>query len=230
MDAEPSPVETPWLDGLVEQTPQTEQPRAQAALQMAGVAPERRDALRNRARVLAAAQRLVSESGVEAVEIREVARAAGVGVGTVYRRFGDKAGLVASLLDERERLFQDRLLSGPPPLGPGAAARERLVAFLHGLVDMVDENLQLLRALHGATPGARFRVGAYRAWRLHATILLEEAAPGIDAAWFAEMILAPLAADLYYHQRDELGVSRERLKQNLADAVDAVVGAAVARA
>ena len=230
MDAELSAVDTPCLDGLVEQTPESEQPLTQAALQMAGVAPERRDALRNRARVLAAAQRLVSESGVEAVEIREVARAAGVGVGTVYRRFGDKAGLVASLLDERERLFQDRLLSGPPPLGPGAPARERLVAFLHGLVDMVDENLQLLRALHGATPGARFRVGAYRAWRLHATILLEEAAPGIDAAWFAEMLLAPLAADLYYHQRDELGVSRERLKQNLADAVDAVVGAAAARA
>jgi AcrR family transcriptional regulator len=230
MDAELSAVDTPCLDGLVEQTPETEQPLTQTALQMAGVAPERRDALRNRARVLAAAQRLVSESGVEAVEIREVARAAGVGVGTVYRRFGDKAGLVASLLDERERLFQDRLLGGPPPLGPGAPARERLVAFLHGLVDMVDENLQLLRALHGATPGARFRVGAYRAWRLHATILLEEAAPGIDAAWFAEMLLAPLAADLYYHQRDELGVSRERLKQNLADAVDAVVGAAAARA
>jgi AcrR family transcriptional regulator len=230
MDAELFAVDTPCLDGLVEQTPETEQPLTQTALQMAGVAPERRDALRNRARVLAAAQRLVSESGVEAVEIREVARAAGVGVGTVYRRFGDKAGLVASLLDERERLFQDRLLGGPPPLGPGAPARERLVAFLHGLVDMVDENLQLLRALHGATPGARFRVGAYRAWRLHATILLEEAAPGIDAAWFAEMLLAPLAADLYYHQRDELGVSRERLKQNLADAVDAVVGAAAARA
>jgi AcrR family transcriptional regulator len=179
--------------------------------------------------VLAAAQRLFSESGVETLEIREVARTAGVGVGTVYRRFGDKAGLVASLLDERERIFQDRVLSGPPPLGPGAPARERLVAFLHSLADLVDENLQLLRALHGSTPGARFRVGAYRAWRLHATILLEEAAPGIDAAWFAELILAPLAADLYYHQRYELGVSRERLGQNLADAVDAVLLAAAAR-
>jgi AcrR family transcriptional regulator len=228
MDAELSPVEIPWLDGLVEQTSETEQPGLHLPLQMAGVAPERRDALRNRERVLAAAHRLVSESGVEAVEIREVARAAGVGVGTVYRRFGDKAGLVASLLDERERRFQDRLLSGPPPLGPGAPPRDRLVAFLHDLVDLVDENLQLLRALHGSTPGARFRVGAYRAWRLHATILLEAAAPGIDAPWFAEMILAPLAADLYYHQRYDLGVSRERLRQNLADAVDAVVGAAAA--
>jgi AcrR family transcriptional regulator len=229
MDPELSAVEMPCLDGFVEDAPETEQPCLDVPLQMAGAVPERRDALRNRERVLAAAQHLFSESGVETLEIREVARTAGVGVGTVYRRFGDKAGLVASLLDERERIFQDRVLSGPPPLGPGAPARERLVAFLHSLADLVDENLQLLRALHGSTPGARFRVGAYRAWRLHATILLEEAAPGIDAAWFAELILAPLAADLYYHQRYELGVSRERLGQNLADAVDAVLLAAAAR-
>jgi hypothetical protein len=43
------------------------------------------------------------------------------------------------------------------------------------------------------------------------------------------MILAPLAAELYHHQRYELGVSRERLRQNLADAVDALVRAAAAR-
>jgi AcrR family transcriptional regulator len=225
MDAEPSAIDIPCLDGPVREPSEPAQPPL-APLQMAGAVAERRDALRNRERVLTAAQQLVSESGVETVEIREVARAAGVGVGTVYRRFGDKAGLVASLLDERERVFQDRLLTGPPPLGPGAPPHERLVAFLHALADMVEENLPLLRALHDSTPGARFRVGAYRAWRLHATILLEEAAPGIDAAWFAELLLGPLAADLYYHQRYELGVAPERLRQNLADAVDAVVLAA----
>ena len=214
------------LDGPVGDTPQTEPPRFDVPLRMAGDVAERRDALRNRERVLAAAQRLVAEAGVEHVDIREVARAAGVGVGTVYRRFGDKAGLVASLLDERERVFQDLLLTGPPPLGPGAPPRDRLVAFVHALADMVDETLPLLRALHGSTPGARFKVGAYRAWRLHATILLEAAAPDIDAAWFAELILAPLAADLYYHQRYELGVTREQLRRNLAAAVDAVVEAA----
>jgi AcrR family transcriptional regulator len=229
MDAQLFAVEIPCLDEPVEDPPETEQPRLGVPLQMAGAAPERRDALRNRERVLAAAQRLVFEAGVDTLDIREVARAAGVGVGTVYRRFGDKAGLLASLLDERERSFQERLLTGPPPLGPGAPPRERLVAFLRALADLVGENLQLLRALHGSTPGARFHVGAYRAWRLHATILLEEAAPGIDAAWFAELILAPLAADLYYHQRYELGLSRERLGQNLADAVDAVLLAAAAR-
>lgn len=197
--------------------------RSEVPLHMVDAVSERRDALVNRERVLAAAHRLLSGSGIEAVDIRTVARAAGVGVGTVYRRFGDKAGLVAALLDERERVFQERLLRGPAPLGPGPPPRERLIAFLHALAEMTGENLPLLRALQGSKSGTRFRVGAYRAWRLHATVLLQQAAPDIDAAWFAELLLAPLAADLYYHQRYELGVSPERLRENLARAVDAVL-------
>jgi len=219
-------IEISWLDGVMDAHPESER---EVGLPIAGDVAERRDALRNRERVLVAAQRLLSESGIEAVDIRDVAQAAGVGVGTVYRRFGDKGGLVAALLNERERLFQDRLLGGPPPLGPSAPPRERLVAFLHALADLVDENLPLLRALQGSRNGARFHVGAYRAWRLHATVLLLDAAPDIDAAWFAELLLAPLAADLYYHQRYELRVSPERLRRNLEDAVDAVLAAAAGR-
>jgi len=212
-----------WLDEPVTELPRAAAQRPDGQLPMAGAAAGRRDATRNRTRVLAAAQRLLSDSGIAAVDIREVARAAGVGVGTVYRGFGDKAGLVAALLDERERIFQEHLLSGPPPLGPGGPPRDRLVAFLHALADMTDENLPLLRALHGAKRDARFHVGAYRAWRWHATILITDAAPQIDAAWFAELLLAPLAADLYHHQRYELGISRERLQRNLEHAVDAVL-------
>jgi len=220
MDALSPFVETSCLDGDMDEIPAADTGRS---LPMAGAAVERRDALRNRRRVLAAAQQLLSESGVHAVEIREVARVAGVGVGTVYRRFGDKGGLCAALLDERERIFQERLLSGPPPLGPGAPPRERLIAFLHDLTDLTNDNLPLLRMLQGSTPGKRFHVGAYRAWRQHASVLLTEAAPDLDAPWFADLLLAPLAADLYYHQRYELDVTPERLRQNLADAVDAVL-------
>lgn len=229
MDRVPSSIEIACLDGGVDDLPTVRQPSLDRSLPMAATVVERRDAMRNRKRVLDAAQRLLSESGVEAVEIREVARAAQVGVGTVYRRFGDKAGLCAALLDEREREFQQRLLTGDAPLGPGAPARERLVAFLHALTDLTDENLSLLRLLQGSTPGKRFHVGAYRAWRLHVTVLLEDAAPGIDAAWYAELLLSSLAADLYYHQRYELGMAPERLRRNLADAVDVVLRAPAAR-
>ena len=223
MDAVTPLIQISCLDGAMDELPGAKEPRADLPLPMAGDVVERRDALRNRRRVLAAAQQLLSESGVQAVEIREVARVAGVGVGTVYRRFGDKGGLCAALLDEREREFQEQLLSGPAPLGPGASPRERLIAFLHALTELTHDNLPLLRLLQGSTPGKRFHVGAYRAWRLHATVLLSEAAPGIDAAWFAELLLAPLAADLYYHQRYELEITPERLRRNLEDAVDAVL-------
>src|SRR4051812_40024312 len=67
-----------------------------------GVVRERADAARNRLKVLAAAERLFAAQGVGAVSMDEVATVAGVGKGTLYRRFGDKSGLAAALLDERE--------------------------------------------------------------------------------------------------------------------------------
>ena len=62
--------------------------------------PLRRDAERNRQRILAAAAEVFTERGLDAT-LDEVARAANVGVGTVYRRFPDKETLVAELFQDR---------------------------------------------------------------------------------------------------------------------------------
>src|SRR5262249_52747464 len=62
--------------------------------------PLRRDAERNRQRILAAARELFAEHGLE-VTLDDIARAAGVGVGTVYRRFPDKDQLIEALFEER---------------------------------------------------------------------------------------------------------------------------------
>ncbi|WP_232836421.1 TetR/AcrR family transcriptional regulator [Lentzea terrae] len=59
----------------------------------------RADAARNQAAILAAATDLICERGIEAVSIDDVAAAAGVGKGTVFRRFGDKAGLIQAVVD-----------------------------------------------------------------------------------------------------------------------------------
>ena len=155
---------------------------------------ERADAARNRERVLAAARRLFAERGVRAVTMEEVARAAGVAKGTVFHRFGDRAGLALALLDEHERELQERILRGPPPLGPGAPPRERLLALLAALVELTVEPRDLLLAVERAAPAARYRTGAYRAWLQHAVLLL-----GDDDALRAHMLLAPLAADLVLH-------------------------------
>ncbi|GHH66957.1 TetR family transcriptional regulator [Kitasatospora indigofera] len=168
---------------------------------------ERADAARNRVAVLEAAARLFAEHGVEAVSMDQVAAAAGVGKGTLFRRFGDKSGLAAALLDARERVLQEEILSGPPPLGPGAPAGERLAAFLDAYFDYLLEHLALVRMSETATPGARYRIGAYRFWHRHVAIML----PGApDPEHTAHALLAALAADHVAALLPELGEQRMR--------------------
>jgi AcrR family transcriptional regulator len=175
--------------------------------------PERADAARNRERVLSAARRLFAERGAGSVTIEEVARAAGVAKGTVFHRFGDRAGLALALLDEHERALQDRILRGPPPLGPGAPPRERLLAFLAALAELTVEHRELLLEVDHAAPAARYRTGAYQAWLQHTVLLL-----GPDSALRAHLLLAPLAADLVSHLVDE-GVSAAELTAALHELV-----------
>lgn len=169
---------------------------------------ERADAARNRAAVLDAAQRLFREHGVDAVSMDAIAAAAGVGKGTLFRRFGDKAGLGVALLDERERALQQEILSGPPPLGPGAPAAQRLQAFLAALLGYVLDNLDLARMSETASPGARYRIGAYKFWRLHLTILLREIAPERDAEALAHTLLAMVSAEHLVAVVAEIGPKR----------------------
>lgn len=183
---------------------------------------ERADAARNRVRVLEAAERLFREHGVAAVSMDQVAAEAKVGKGTLFRRFGDKAGLAVALLDERERELQAGILTGPPPLGPGAAAADRLTAFLHAYLDFLDENLDLVHMSETARPGARYRVGAYRLWHRHVAVLLTEARPDLDADFLAHAVLAPLAADQRMALRDEVGA--ERTRAGLTTLIQSITG------
>ena len=90
---------------------------------------ERGDAARNRGLLLDAARRLIAERGPDAVTMDDIASEAGVGKGTLFRRFGSRAGLMIVLLDEDEQALQRAFLSGPPPLGPSAPPLERLLAY-----------------------------------------------------------------------------------------------------
>jgi AcrR family transcriptional regulator len=172
---------------------------------------ERADAARNREKVLAAARRLFAARGVAGVTMEEIARAAGVGKGTVFHRFGDRAGLALALLDDRERELQEAILYGYPPLGPGAPAGERLLAFLEAVLDFTVEHAELLIAADSGRPGGRYLSGAYAAWHRHATLLLSELRPRSDAAVLAHLVLAPLAADLVHHVIAEEGVEMQRV-------------------
>lgn len=163
-----------------------------------GVVRERADAARNRRRVLAAAERLFRVRGVGAVTMDDVAAEAGVGKGTLYRRFGDKGGLAMALLDEREREVQQEILSGAPPLGPGAPVEERLAAFVRAYLGLVVAQLDLVLMSETSNPGARHGTGAHAFWRQHCQYLLIGAAAP-DPGLRADLLLAGLAADQVRH-------------------------------
>jgi AcrR family transcriptional regulator len=174
---------------------------------------ERTDAARNRAKILAAAEAIVAE----------VAAAAGVGVGTLYRRFGDRSGLAYALIDAREREFQAAFVEGPPPLGPGAEPAERARAFLRALTDRTVEQLDLLLMAETAGPMARFG-GAYDAYHAHLVMLIRLARPEADAYCLADALLAPLAAPLLAHRLRECGVAVERVRSALDALLVGVLG------
>ncbi|WP_238992485.1 TetR/AcrR family transcriptional regulator [Jiangella ureilytica] len=177
---------------------------------------ERADAARNRVAVLDAASRLFAAHGVDGVTMDAVAAAAGVGKGTVFRRFGDKAGLAVALLDERERALQEAVLFGPPPLGPGPSGDDgvspgdRLAAFVDAYLDYALGHMDLLSMSENASPGARYRIGAYRFWHRHVALLLAAAGPGTDADALAHVVVAPLAAEHLRAMVTEVGRDRAR--------------------
>ena len=171
---------------------------------------ERADAARNRQKILAAARRLFAERGVAEVTMEEIARAAGVGKGTLFHRFGDRAGLALALLDDQERELQESVLRGPPPLGPGAPPAERLHAFLDALLDFTIQHADLLIAADGGRPGGRYLTGAYSSWHRHTALLLSELRPDSDAGVLAHIVLAPLAADFVKYLTGEAEVERVR--------------------
>jgi len=161
-------------------------------LPIIGQPRERCDAVRNRRRILAAAGEIVAAHGAEGLSMNALAVAAGVGKGTIFRRFGDRDGLLLALLHEDTIDFQNEFLSGPPPLGPGAPAAERLEAFIVAWIRFEAAHLELFLAAEQGHIGGDNR--ALTSLRLHVAWLIEQIDPRLDARLVAEMVLNSVSA------------------------------------
>ena len=170
---------------------------------------ERGDAARNRVLLLDAARRLVDERGADAVTMDDIAGAAGVGKGTVFRRFGSRAGLMMVLLDEDERAMQQAFMFGPPPLGPDAPPLDRLLAFGHERLRFTHTHHELLSAA-SRDPQARYGAAAM-VQRTHVRMLLASAGTSGDLDAQTDALLALLEADYVEHQLMELDQSLKAL-------------------
>ncbi|MGW3622487.1 TetR/AcrR family transcriptional regulator [Streptomyces sp. NPDC000880] len=122
------------------------------ALPLGAPRVERADAVRNRLHLLATAREMLAEQGADKLTMDGLAERAGLGKGTVFRRFRTRAGIFQALLDD-EKAFQEQVLSGPPPLGPGAAPLDRLIAYGRARVGFLIGHREIARAaLNGSQP------------------------------------------------------------------------------
>lgn len=181
--------------------------------------PTRADAVRNRERLLDAAARLVEQRGVEAVTMDDVAAEAGVGKGTVYRRFGSRVGLMAALLDHSEARWQAAVISGPAPLGPGAAPLDRLLAFGASRLECNLASADLIVAV--ASDQRPF--GALEFVAVHVRQLLVALEVGGDANLLTRALLAPLDASVVRGLVREQGVDSAQILAGWTDLLLRVV-------
>uniref|UniRef100_UPI003D90A0C1 TetR/AcrR family transcriptional regulator n=1 Tax=Gordonia sp. B7-2 TaxID=3420932 RepID=UPI003D90A0C1 len=174
-------------------------------IRLTGRETERADAARNRRLLLAAAKNLIDNHGAAAVTMDAVAREAGVGKGTVFRRFGSRTGLMLALLDHSESEIQQAFLSGPEPLGPGAPPLERLLAYGRARLKMTAYHLDILLEA-GAASDDFMSHPVWRASTQHVQILLRQLGFTDQVDVLSVAVQAPLAASAVKHLMHDLGI------------------------
>lgn len=186
---------------------------------------ERADAARNRKLLLAAAQRLMKTQPASSLTMEAVAHEAGVGKGTVFRRFGSRTGLMIALLDHSETELQQGFLTGPPPLGPGAPPLERLIAYGRARLEMTVTHLDIL--LEADNAGGRFL--SHPTWATsttHVGYLLRMLGLGPRVDVLSVAIQTPLNAAAVAHLRNVVGLDTDTIAEQWASMVRTLVAGA----
>jgi AcrR family transcriptional regulator len=181
---------------------------------------ERADARANRRLLLAVARQRFAEQGVADTSMQEIARAAGVGQGTLYRHFAHKGELCLALAQDDIAEFQARLGTVIGDRGDGQTPLTRLEVLISERVQLMERHLPLFAAMDeaGTNPrrGDRFR-GPFDTWVYEQVVaLLTEAAvhkevADLDVAVTADLILATMSAALYRYQRTTCGYGQDRI-------------------
>ncbi|WP_433632163.1 TetR/AcrR family transcriptional regulator [Nocardia sp. CA-120079] len=189
---------------------------------------ERGDAARNRRHLLDVARQLVDELGVEKVTMDGLAERASLGKGTVFRRFRTRAGIFHALMDEDEKAFQQSVLSGPPPLGPGADPIQRLIAYGRARLDFLFDHIAIARAALDATQP--IPVGAATISQFHIGMLLNQAHVDFpDTDILAIQLTAALEAPVLLYLHTATAADTADARRQLADGWQRLVERIVTR-
>jgi AcrR family transcriptional regulator len=183
---------------------------------------ERSDAARNREALLHAAQEIAETCGYDAVTMDAVAARAGVGKGTVFRRFDSREGLMGALLNRSETAWQASVMRGEPPLGPGADPMDRLLAFGRSRLDVTLEHADLIR--NAGFGGANRSFAAYSFAATHVRYLLGELGVRGDIALLAVALMAPLELPILDQQVRIEQLDIDRIRAGWADLAYRITG------
>lgn len=178
----------------------------------------RKDAARNREAVLAAADALFAHHQSPAdVTMADVAAAAGVGKATLFRAFGDRAGLLRALYEARLEPIKDAVEAGPAPLGPATPPRQRVLALLDAILCFKLDNRRLALALEECGGTSPYQTEHYMRWHGLLQAVLEQI-PGLpDSDFTAHALLAAIRADLIEQLAGQERMPREKLRTQLAN-------------
>ncbi|MEP7292444.1 MAG: TetR family transcriptional regulator [Chloroflexota bacterium] len=172
--------------------------------------PSRADAIKNRELLIQTAQRLFSENGVDSVTMSDVAEAAGVGKGTLYRHFSNKTDLCRELIDQDQRDLQDRTLAR---LRSGGDPLTNLEWFLREVVAFVARNRAL--AFAESSLGSLLDHPAHLWWRQTVRGLLRAVKPRINIDDAADVFFVMLDPRTIHYQMTSRSYSFEQVAEAL---------------
>ncbi|GIO12993.1 TetR family transcriptional regulator [Cohnella xylanilytica] len=184
---------------------------------------ERSDAAENRRLILQTAQSLFAEHGVNEVSMHQIAKTAGIGQGTLYRRYAHKGDLCSDLMEDNNRIVMNTIDSFLQLNANSLPPRERLGGVLDLMIDFIDDKAQLLIPLHNVYmceggSSAFFRSPIYTYLMNTLTGLLQEigdSGPNAsDPAFTAHVILCSMNPVGYLHLRNDKGCSKEDVKRH----------------
>lgn len=181
---------------------------------------ERRDAAEHRERILSCARHLFTEQDVESISMHQIAQAAGVGQGTLYRRYANKGALCLDVLEESitglsediERFLAVDAAAAPPT--------DRLDGVIMRLMEFVERNTPFLSVVHEAycgtkratefsTPFYRWVQGTVESLLADCPAMSEQPPHVVTCTSYA--LLAAINPDLYRYQRDHRGMSQSQI-------------------
>ncbi|AXI00252.1 TetR/AcrR family transcriptional regulator [Sporosarcina sp. PTS2304] len=183
----------------------------------------RKDALQNQQMILEAARALFNEKGVAETTMHQIAKAAGVGQGTLYRRYAHKGELCLDLILKLAKKNHDTIISylhdhHNEPIGI------RLKQTIAYSLDFIEEQCQLLSAIKAPSCDDDvtliYHSPLYQSTHNIFRDLLEEIPREADATplntiYVADLLNAAIAPNLFQFQREDRGYSKDEICDNI---------------